>query len=112
MTRILLTIPALTASAMAQNWVNFSDESVARMRVPGNDPSITVNDTSVFRSMPTTEVEVSWSVGESMTIVSLGRLLLLRPAIAVALHVIGSHVAIAVGLRCCWLRCCCLRCCF
>ena len=24
MTRILLTIPALTASAMAQNWVNFS----------------------------------------------------------------------------------------
>ena len=45
MTRILLTIPALTASAMAQNWVNFADETTVRMRVAGNDPSITVNDT-------------------------------------------------------------------
>lgn len=45
MTRILLTIPALTASALAQNWVNFSDETTVRMRVAGNDPSITVNDT-------------------------------------------------------------------
>ena len=45
MTRILLTIPALTASAMAQNWVNFADETSVRMPVSGNDPSITVNDT-------------------------------------------------------------------
>ena len=45
MTRILLTIPALTASALAQNWVNFADETSVRMRVAGNDPSITVNDT-------------------------------------------------------------------
>ena len=45
MTRILLTIPALTASALAQNWVNYADETNVRMPVPGNDPSITVNDT-------------------------------------------------------------------
>ena len=45
MTRILLTIPALAASAMAQNWVNFADETSVRMPVPGNDPSISVNDT-------------------------------------------------------------------
>ena len=38
MTRILLTIPALTASAMAQNWVNFADETNVRMRIAGTIP--------------------------------------------------------------------------